>query len=78
MKAIYAPVRIGIQKQDDHHRGTGKLIWAQKWSQGTSPAIQGLRLWAPNTGGPGSIPHQATKILYAETKTRDSQINKYF
>ena len=31
--------------------------------------IQWLRLHAPNTGGPGSIPGQGTKIPHEETKS---------
>ena len=53
--------------------------------------VQGLRLRAPNAGGPGSIPgqgtrshmhaatkslHAPTKELRAATKTRHNQINK--
>ena len=47
--------------------------------------VQWLRLCAPNSGGPGSIPdqgtrfpHAATKSLHAATKTQHSQVNKYF
>ena len=59
---------------------------------GTSLVVQWLRLCTPNAGGPGSVPgqgtrshmpqlkilHAATKIPHATTKTRHSQINKYF
>ena len=66
-------------------------VWLYKnVCRGTSLVVQWLRLHAPNAGGPGSIPgqetrswmqqlkipHAATKILHAETKTRCSQINK--
>ena len=52
-------------------------------SSGTSLVVQWLRLWAPNAGGPGSIPGQGTRshmpqwrleILHAATKTCRSQI----
>ena len=51
--------------------------------QGTSLAVQWLRLHAPNAGGLGSIPGQGTrslmpklKIPRAATKTQHSQIKK--
>ena len=52
-------------------------------SSGTSLVVQWLRLWAPNAGGPGSIPGQGTRshmpqwrlrILHAATKICRSQI----
>ena len=56
----------------------------QDENRGTFLVFQWLRHWAPNAGGPGSIPGQGTrshmpqlKITYATTKTRHSQINKY-
>ena len=59
-------------------------------THGNSLMAQWLRIWAPNAGGlrliPGQgtrsfmiqlkIPHVATKILWATTKTQNSQINK--
>ena len=42
----------------------------KKW-KGTSLLVQWLRLCTPNAGGPGSIPHAATKTWYR-------QMNKYF
>ena len=51
----------------------------------TSLVVQWLRLHTPSEGDQGSIPGQGTrahmpqwrqKILHAETKTQDSQINK--
>ena len=46
--------------------------------------VQRLRLWAPNTGGPGSIPGQGTRshmpqlnTLCTTTKTQRSWLNKY-
>ena len=48
----------------------------------TSLVVQGLRPWAPNAGGPGSISDQGTrshvlqlKILSASAKTQCNQIN---
>ena len=50
----------------------------------TSLVFQWLRHWAPNAGGPGSIPGEGTrsrmpqlKIAHAMNKTRHSQISKY-
>ena len=52
---------------------------------GTSLVVPWLRLQAPNTGGPDSIPGQGTnphklqqKTPHTSTKTQCSQINKYF
>ena len=50
---------------------------------GTSLAVRWLKLHAPNSGGPGSIPGWGTrshmlqlKIPHSATKTWHSQINK--
>ena len=46
----------------------------------TSLVVQQLRLYAPTSGGPGSVPGQgtnvATRSLSTETKTWCTQINK--
>ena len=44
---------------------------------GTSLVAEWLGLHAPNAGCLGSIPGQGTKIPYATTKTRYSQINSF-
>ena len=44
---------------------------------GTSLVVQWIRLYAPNAGGPGSIPGQGTRShMHAATKTQCNQINK--
>ena len=66
-----------IHGQDDPCDCLPTSLFFLKLSPGTSPVLQWLRLHAPNAGGPGSIPgqgtkipHAATKILRATTKTR--------
>ena len=62
---------------------TGRIhIPQQRGTRGTFPVVQGLRLHAPNAGGPGLTPGQGTrshmpplKIPHATTKTLCSQIN---
>ena len=68
-----------------------EALCQQNHPLGTSLVVQWVRLHAPNTGGPGSIPgwgtrsrmHAATRSPHAATKTRSSlhkqtnkQINK--
>ena len=44
---------------------------------GISLLVQGLRLCAPNVGGPGSIPGQGIRSHMLQLKIPHSQINKY-
>ena len=53
---------------------------AKTWKQGTSLAVQWLRLHAPSAGGTGSIPGRGSKILCAEghgqKKNKPTSVNK--
>ena len=43
--------------------------WLSTHAQGTSLAVQWLRLHAPNAGGPGSIPGQGTRSIITQLKS---------
>ena len=53
---------------------------AKTWKQGTSLAVQWLRLHAPSAGGTGSIPGRGSKILCAaghgQKKNKPTSVNK--
>ena len=50
-----------------------------KITPGTSLVVQWLRLCAPSTGGPGSIPGQETRVCMPQLRPSTAkQINRYF
>ena len=53
-----------------------KISIKNYWVNGTSLAVQWLRLHASTARGMGLIPGQGTKILHAATGTRQSQKKK--
>ena len=75
----------GGERVQKHQCGEDDRLHMKKLGLGTSLEVQGLRLCAPNAGGPGSIPVQGTRshtpqlrvnvlqnnILHAATKIKD-------
>ena len=82
---------LDVGRMERHHRfqSEGRRNWClmlvlKAVGPGTPLVAQWLRLQAPSSGSPGSIPGQATgsrmpqlKIPDAATKTQGNQINEY-
>ena len=69
----------GQRRKENESAERGREGQIEEVTSGTFLVAQGLRLCAPNAGGPGSIPGQGTrshmsqlKILCAVMKTEDS------